>query len=188
MSARRGPHFSVALRVGARRGAPYVWGSMTVAPDLVAAVDSAFAVTGRGLSPWPDPHPEGMPADEEYSRLLDPAKWRIIGARAEAWMVALVDAGLAVLERNASIRWQKELLPVITRSDRLVPVVIGALPLVIARSRIDDIDDAGVVVGVGEPAICMAVLPFCGCDACDSGSQYELDELDRHILTVITPW
>jgi hypothetical protein len=62
--------------------------------ELLAAVDAAFAVTGRGLIPWPHPHPDRAPLDEEYSRVLDAAKWRIIGARAEAWLVALVDAAL----------------------------------------------------------------------------------------------
>jgi hypothetical protein len=161
---------------------------VTAGWDLVAEVDRAFAVTGRGLSRWPDPHADRMAAEDEYSRLLDPAKWRIIGARAEAWMVALTGRALAVLERDASIRWQEAPGPAITRTDRLVPVSAGALPLVVARSRIDDVDDAGVVLGVGEPAVCVTVLPFCGCDACDGGSQYELDELDHHILSVVASW
>ena len=78
--------------------------------ELLAAVDVAFAVTGRGLTPWPDPHPDRSPLDEEYSRLLDPAKWRIIGARAEAWLVALVDSALAVVERvlRRSAGWSSQ--------------------------------------------------------------------------------
>src|SRR4051794_31632987 len=59
--------------------------------DLVAAVDAAFAFTGRGLLRWADPHQARSPRDEKYSRVTNPAKWRIVGARADAWLVALAD-------------------------------------------------------------------------------------------------
>ncbi len=153
---------------------------------LLAAVNGAFAVTGRGLTPWCDPHPDRSPLDEEYSRLLYPAKWRIIGARCEAWLVALVDAGLAVAERNASIQWRVEPGTAISRTDCVVPVAAGAIPLVVARSRLGDVDDAGVTLGVGDPAVCLMWFPECGCDACDSGSQDELDHLDAHIVGIVS--
>jgi hypothetical protein len=155
--------------------------------ELLAAAEAAFGVTGRGFRSWPDPHP-GLrtPRDEEYSRVTDPGKWRIVGARAEAWLVALVDAGLAVLERDAEVRWQAAAPgPVISRTDRLVPHAAGALPLVVARSRIDDVADAGVTLGAGHPAVCVRFIPDCGCDACDSGSQDVLDELDRSVLDIV---
>jgi hypothetical protein len=41
-------------------------------------------------------------------------------------------------------------------------------------------------LGVGDPAICVAWFPACGCDACDDGSQEVLDELDRHLLGVVS--
>lgn len=153
--------------------------------ELLAAVDAAFEVTGRGLVPWPAPHPDRSPLDEEYSRVTDPSKWRIIGARADAWMVALADAGLGVGERSAAVRWQVPPGTVISRTDRLVPYAAGALPLVIARSRIEDIDDAGVTLGAGDPAVCVTWVPACGCDACDDGAQHELDQLDAAILAVV---
>lgn len=155
-------------------------------PELLAAVDGAFARTGRGLAPWPDPHPDRSPLDEEYSRLLDPAKWRIIGARADAWLIAVVDAGLAVVAPNAALAWRSDPGPVISRTDGVVPRAAGGLPLVVARSRLGDIDDAGVVLGVGDPAVCVTWFPDCGCDACDSGSQDELDHLDVHILGIVS--
>lgn len=135
---------------------------------------------------WADPHPDRSPLDEEYSRLLDPSKWRIIGARADAWLVALVDAGLAVVEPNEDVGWHEEPRVVVSRADRAVPVARGALPLVVARTRLGDVDDAGVVVGVGDPAVCVDWLPDCGCDACDSGSQNELDCLDRRMLNIVS--
>jgi hypothetical protein len=158
---------------------------VVVESELVSAVDEAFVRTGRGLQPWPDPHPDRAPLDEEYSRLLDPAKWRIIGARADAWLEALVEADLATVEHNATVEWVERPGPTITRADRVVPVAAGAIPVVVARSRIDDADDAGVVLGVGDPAVCVAWFPQCGCDACDSGSQDELDRLDEHLTGIV---
>lgn len=161
-------------------------GAVVADSELVGIVNAAFAVTGRGLAQWPDPHPDRSPLNEEYSRLLDPAKWRIIGVRAEAWLVALVDTALAVLERGAPVRWRVEPGTKISRTDRAVPRAEGALPLVVAHSRLGDVDDAGVTLGVGDPAIYVAWFPYCGCDACDDGSQHELDQLDRHVLGVVS--
>jgi Family of unknown function (DUF6226) len=155
-------------------------------PDLLASVDATFEVTGRRFAAWPDPHPDRSPLDEEYSRVADPGKWRIIGARAEAWLVALVEVGLATVERDAAVQWTETPGTVVTRSDRLVPRPIDAVCLVVARSRIADVDDAGVTLGVGDPAVCIAWIPECGCDACDSGSQSELDQLDAQILAVVS--
>ncbi len=152
---------------------------------LLAAVDAAFEVTGEGLRSWPDPHPDRSVLEEEYSRLTDPGKWRIIGARAEAWLDVLVDAGVAEVERDASIQWRPEPRTVISRTTRAVPFAAGALPLVIARSRLGEVDDAGVTLGVGDPALCVTWFPDCGCDACDSGSRDELDHLDEHLMGIV---
>jgi hypothetical protein len=154
--------------------------------ELLAAVDGAFAVTGRGLRRWADPHPDRSPRDEEYSRLLDPAKWRILGARVDAWMVALVDATLAVVERGRDASWLNPPGAQITRTDRVVPFAVHALPLTVGRSRLGNVGDAGVTLGVGEPAVRVAIFPDCGCDACDSGSQNELDHLDAHLRSIVT--
>ena len=154
--------------------------------ELIAKVDAAFAVTGQALAGWSDPHPDRSPLDDEYSRLSDPAKWRIIGARADAWIAALVEAGLAVVDVHAGIRWQTPPAPVISRTTRVVPKVTDALPLSVARSQLGPLDDAGVVLGAGDPAVCVVFVPDCGCDACDSGSQDVLDELDEHILGVVS--
>lgn len=159
---------------------------MATESELLAAAEAAFEVTGRGFRSWPDPHP-GLraPRDDEYSRVTDPHKWRIVGARAEAWLVALTEARLAVVERDAAVRWQAPPGTVVAGADRLVPRVDGALPLVVARSRIADVTDAGVTLGAGDPAVCVTFIPDCGCDACDSGSQDVLDELDRGVLDVV---
>jgi hypothetical protein len=75
---------------------------------------------------------------------------------------------------------------VISRTERIVPFAAGALPLAVARSRLGDVDDAGVTLGVGDPAVCVMWFPDCGCDACDSGSQDELDRLDDHIHSIVS--
>ena len=159
---------------------------MVTIDELRRRVDAAFVETGRGFPPWADPNPERSPAAEAYSRVTDPAKWRILGARAEAWVVALTEAGIATVERDVEIEWAEPPGPFITRADRLAPSASGGLPLVIARGRIEGVDDAGVTLGVGEPAICRGFVPDCGCDACDSGSQDALDVLDEMIDSVVT--
>jgi len=62
-------------------------------------VAEAFVTTGSTTPQWPDPH-EGSegPLDEEYSRCLDPEKYRILSARAEAWVLSLTRLGLACAE------------------------------------------------------------------------------------------
>ncbi len=153
---------------------------------LRVAVDAAFAETGDGLAQWPDPHLDRSPRNEEYSRLTNPGKWRIIGARADAWLIAIADLGLAEVERGAPVRWRREPGPMITGTDLIVPFAKGALTLVVARSQLATIADAGILLGVGDPVGCVTWVPGCGCDACDSGSQNELDELDAHILGVVS--
>jgi hypothetical protein len=127
-----------------------------------------------------------MPNEDEYSRVTDAAKWRIVGARADAWLAALERVDLAAVERNASVRWTSDPRTEVSRIDRAVPHRPGAIPLVIARCRSADVDDAVVTLGVDDPAVCVGWLPECGCDACDSGSQNELDELDRMLLGIVS--
>ena len=118
--------------------------------------------------------------------MTDAKKWRIIGARADAWVIALVDAGLATVERRTEVAWRVPLSTVISRADRVTPRAAGALPLVVARSQLADVEDAGVTLGAGDPAICVTWFPHCGCDACDSGSRDVLDDLDAHVLAVVS--
>lgn len=155
-------------------------------PELVAGVDAAFLETGRGLKPWVDPHPDRPPLEEEYSRVTDPGKWRIIGARADAWLEALAQTDLAEIERDADIAWDVPPWTIVTYTDRAMPRAAGAIPLIVGGSRLDAVDDAGVTLGVGDPAVRLASIPHCGCDACDSGSQDVLKELDEYVLGVVS--
>lgn len=159
---------------------------MSELDELIAAVSSAFEVTAKSLPAWPDPHGDRSPDGEEYSRLTNPGRWRIVVARAEAWLVAIERKGLAVIERGVTVNWEATPGTMISRVDRAVPEAHDALALVIARNSLGEVADAGVTVGVGDPAVGMAWLPDCGCDACDMGSQYELDQLDEYVLAVVT--
>jgi hypothetical protein len=155
--------------------------------ELQAAVEAAFLQTSRGSAPWPDPHRDRSSVpDEAYSRLTNPAKWRILGTRTDAWLIALVNAGLAIVEPDATVSWTTRRRPVISRAERAIPVAVGALELVVAHSQIGDVDDAGLVLGVGDPAECVNWFPDCGCDACDSGSRNEIDHLDAHMVSIVT--
>lgn len=153
---------------------------------LVAAVDVRFARDAAALPRWPDPHRGEAPADDEYSRVTDARKWRVIGGRADAWIAALVDAGAADVDDDDDAAEWRPPLPVVVRSCiKITPRAPGALPLVVGRTRIADVDDAGVVLGAGDPATVVAWFPHCGCDACDRGSRAELDELDAHLRSIV---
>lgn len=126
-----------------------------------------------------------MPLDEEYSRVTNPQRWKILIARVEAWLEALAAAGLAETE-EAFVVWREPPRVTVSRTFRAVPQAPGALPLVVAWKRFEEIGWPAVVLGVGDPAEVVAVIPDCACDACDSGSQVVLDELDEYILGVVT--
>ncbi len=152
--------------------------------ELIASVDAAFVETGRGLTRWEDPHPDRRPLEEEYSRLTNPQKWRILRARAEAWLKALDAAGLADIDPDASVVWEEQPGVDVVGGQRASPLGSGAIPLTFAWTRFDDAE--GVVIGVGDPTVVVEVVPDCGCDACDSGSQDALDVLDEYVLGVVT--
>ena len=142
--------------------------------DLLAAVERAFAETGASTPGWPDPHPDGAPPrQEEYSRVTDRDKFhRILQARLDAWERVLRDTGLALVEVEGRVR-------------RFVPVRAGALALHASTTIVDDAPfGVEVYVSDGEPTL-VDRLPGCGCDACDDGSAYLLQELDSWMLTVL---
>jgi hypothetical protein len=155
---------------------------------LQGAVDAAFAVTGASTPPWPDPHPNKAPADEEYSRCLDPGRYRILAARVDAWTQVLTSAGLAAVEPVPDVAgvWRDEVSRKPVTAVWVHPARTGALPLLVGYRPLDDVADAIVVLGAGRPAVLLTELPFCGCDACDDGSAYLLGELDEHIAAVVS--
>lgn len=153
--------------------------------QLLVDVDTAFDATAHGLRRWPDPHPDRSPLEEEYSRLLDPGKWRIVGARVDAWIEALVAAGLAEVQHDVSVDWAVDSGTDVHRTDRVSPRRDGALPLIVTRNQLGGVEGAGVTIGAGDPAVAVEMIPDCGCDACDSGSQDVLDQVDDCIGGIV---
>ncbi|MER5946755.1 DUF6226 family protein [Streptomyces sp. NPDC001904] len=156
--------------------------------ELRAAVDEAFADTGADTPAWADPHPDRAPLDEEYSRCLDPGKYRILAARAEAWTRVLCGTGLATAEPAGDPAGLWRRTPDAPLSDPVLlrPVRADAVPLVFGFGAVDDVPRTVVVVGAGEPAVPVEQVPDCGCDACDDGSEGILELLDDAVVAVVT--
>ena len=157
---------------------------MTSVTELMTSVDAAFAASST-TKPWDDPNPGRLPSDDQYSRVTNPGKWRILGERVDAWFDAIEHHAIGTVRRGVEGVWVAQPGTVMSRTDQVMPAVSGGLPLLIGRSRFDNVADAGVTFGVGDPAVCVGFFPDCGCDACDSGSQDALDELDRHMVAVV---
>lgn len=156
---------------------------------LRQSIAEAFAVTGATTPPWPDPHPDGQsPLEEEYSRCLDPGKYRILGARLVAWVQTLTRLGLGVADEVQDLDqvWRDGPVDGVERAVWVRPVRAGAISLLVGFQGFDGVPDAAVVLGAGEPAVRLLSLPDCGCDACDNGSDYLLDEIDDHVLAVVS--
>lgn len=157
---------------------------------LLASVDRAFVVTGAATQGWPDPHP-GMtsPLDEEYSRVTDVSKYRILDSRVDAWIDALAQAGQARAVEVAVTPWlgEDKASDRHIRVCRIDPVAPGGLRLLVAYTQVDGEPfglDVGICSSDADDAVLVARVPSCGCDACDSGSEDLLEELDRCFLAV----
>jgi hypothetical protein len=155
---------------------------------LSRAVDEEFTVTSADTPSWADPHPDGVVRDEEYSRCLDPGKYRILAARADAWARVLTRLGLAEAETVAdpAAIWWREPGVAVNGAVWLRPVRIGAVPLVFGFSAIDEVPRTVLVLGAGEPAVELERIPDCGCDACDDGSAHLLELVDDVVVAVVT--
>jgi len=145
---------------------------VTTVDDLQALVDARYRQLD--LPRWPDPH-QGMasPREEEYSRLTDPGRYRVVHARVHSWV--------AVLEEVLGPRVEV-LDGAFDRGVRLVPVAADALPLVLVER---DLPLAAVDIAIAAPDLIVDREPDCGCDACDSGSDLLLEAIDQTISQVV---
>ncbi|WP_433613052.1 DUF6226 family protein [Prescottella agglutinans] len=153
--------------------------------ELLDDVDTAFAVTGADTPGWQDPHGDGTAPDEaEYERLTNPEKFLIVVSRARAWSRVLLDRGWA---REASqVDWALRPFDSGGTDTVLSPAADGAVPLVLTTHTPVDSDHIfTVTVAAGDPAVTLASIPDCGCDACDRGSAPLLEEMDRWVLSVV---
>ncbi|SEC81798.1 Glyoxalase-like domain-containing protein [Nocardioides exalbidus] len=158
------------------------------ASSLLPAVDAAFTSLRGDLADWPNPHPGGRsPLEEEYSRVLDPGKYRLLAVRADAWVEAITRTGLGTAEVRdpSSVRWLGERVLVPTRVTVLTGRP-GTQPIVVAVAPSQSAEDAFVQVGVGEPVEVLQRQPDCGCDACDTGSADLLETLDDAFVLALS--
>jgi hypothetical protein len=140
-----------------------------------------------GLPSWPSPRPRmAEPRDEEYSRVTEPERYRIVHARARVWADRLGELPGVEAETLAPAPLDDE--GRLGRFDRGVRVTSsrpGTLPLLLlerdARMLEGDQLLAVLHIGVAEPRVAVAALPDCGCDACDSGSADLLEAIDETI-------
>lgn len=163
------------------------------ANDLLVEVNRAFSRTGADTPGWPDPRQGRPPAEEEYSRCLDPGKYRILDTRIEAWAQTLASRGIATTcDASLSGRpWLGAVRPSEQhhRIQRIDPIAPGGLALWCARTLVDGAP-FGLDVGVGtptersEPPVFVDLVPSCGCDACDDGSEALLEAVDGWFVTV----
>lgn len=157
------------------------------ATALLPAVDDAFARLRGDLADWPDPHPDGRrPADEEYSRVTDPERYRLLGARADAWIEVLTargDASAEVMDPD-EVAWVGSIHG---RLDRVTVLRgrVGTQPVSVAWAPSQSADGAFVQVGVGQPAHVLDCQPDCGCDACDTGSADLLETVDSAFILAL---
>ena len=157
---------------------------------LRAEMDRRFAAMDP--RPWPPPRdPMTSPRDEEYSRVTDPAKYRIVHQRATAWARAAADLLGAVYEEipapvdDDAPRGGRVAL---TSAHRLRSPRPGTLPLYLLATAAPQ--PAGMLsallLAVGRPGFEVEFIPDCGCDACDSGSDDLLEQVDRIFAAVVT--
>lgn len=162
-----------------------------VRDQIRAAVEANYTRTRADLTQWPDPHGwDQEPRQEEYSRVSHPERYLLLGVRVDAWLAVLVGRGIAEVEdigADASA-WSARVVPLIdrTRQQRITPRHSpNAASLLISRQRREDVADLFLAIGMGDPAELIGLVPFCGCDACDDGSEPLIEQIDNafeHVL------
>lgn len=156
--------------------------------DLQAEVDSRF--DRLALPAWPRPRPEGAePRPEEYSRLTDPGRYRVVHARARVWADVLAERVSATLAELTPSEPDADGRRAFDRGLRVASPLPGRLPLVLlerdARSLPDGEMLAVLDIGVSRADVVLGTHPDCGCDACDDGSVDLLGAVDDVIGSIV---
>ncbi|WFE29988.1 DUF6226 family protein [Solwaraspora sp. WMMD791] len=166
---------------------------MTNLDELRARV--AVAYDRLGLPSWPNPH-VGMdsPPEAEYSRVTDPGRYAIVHARARVWADVLGDRpGVTVEVLGSGSRDVEGHFGTFDRGARITPARSGTLPLLLLERdapldrALDRAEGSLPVlhVDVERPGTAVGMLPDCGCDACDHGSDDLLEAIDRWVGQVV---
>ncbi|GGC55893.1 hypothetical protein IEU95_08500 [Hoyosella rhizosphaerae] len=153
--------------------------------NLLTDVDAAFTITGADTPGWADPHIAGVAPDEaEYGRCPNPEKFLIVVARAQAWTKVLLNRGWA--RETSDVDWAFRPTVPDGAVTILEPAAEGAVPLVLTtHTRVDSDHLVNVRIAAGNPAVSLASIPHCECDACDDGSDALLEDLDQWVLSVV---
>ena len=107
--------------------------------------------------------------------LSDATAARFVGARARSCIDALEGLELGTAQSVEAPPWAYG--PTDSRAVLVTPVKADALSILVVMGSTEGIEDA-VALGVGDPAVLIGMEPFCGCDACDSGSDNLLTAID----------
>lgn len=144
-----------------------------------------------GMPAWPDPHPAtARPPEREYSRLTDPGRYRVGQIRARVWAEVLGALPGVTVEPLAPANLDAEgRLGRFDRGVRVSSARPGTLPLLLLERNVrsEPSEDALPVlhISVARPDVALTMQPFCGCDACDSGSDDLLHTVDEAIGQVV---
>ena len=149
--------------------------------ELRERVAAVYAATDRPS--WPNPHPDGRDAsEEEYSRVTDPDRYRVVLDRARVWLDVLVDE-LGAVVAPASGSGPPSGMPTTDSPDplfsrRVLVSVPGVVPLSLVRGSGSP---PSLVLAAGDGSWTLDQVPDCGCDACDFGSETLLEAVDDAI-------
>src|SRR5690625_4916229 len=125
-----------------------------------------------GLPSWSDPHPGFvLPRDDEYSRVTDPGRSRIVHARARVWADRLGDLPGVHVEPLAPDRLVVAAHPGwFGRGFQITSYRPGRLPLLLLEWDAPGSGRSGSLsvlqISVARPEVAVTQLPECGCDAC----------------------
>lgn len=151
--------------------------------DVVAHVRRRFEAGSAADVRWINPHENRDVAPEEYSRVSDPSKYRLVGARATAWIKTLTELQLARAEKVTAPSWVHG--PADARAVLLTPEGDAALSILVVLGPMEGVEDAVISIGVGTPPVSIGMQPDCGCDACDFDSDDLLTSIDEMFITVM---
>ncbi|XVX22055.1 DUF6226 family protein [Actinomycetota bacterium] len=110
---------------------------------------------------------------------------------ASAWAQALAGRGLARVETlpaGAADAWlvRPDWAPPSSTGSVIMPMREATVPITLLHTAVGDVPDTGRLVLFGHPGALLAVLPDCGCDACDDGSQSLIDQVDAVMVSALS--
>lgn len=157
---------------------------MRMIDEVRRAVDVAF--TELDAPSWPDPHQGRRVAEAEYGRFTDPERYRVLSLRLQAWSQVLSGRFGVTVDHDVP---QHTWAPADVDSPATVSAATaawrsprpGALALRVTTMDVDG--QTFIELGIDADPVDFAIIPDCGCDACDSGSADLLSQLDDVIAS-----